>query len=175
MAGADLVLHPIRLRVVQAFLGDRALTTADLRAELHDVPPASLYRHVARLVDAGVLAVVAERRIRGAVERTYTLRLAAAQLGPAEAGAMSVDEHRQAFVAFVAGLLADFDRYLDRGEPDMIADRVGYRMAALWLTDDELGELVGDLIKVMQPRMANAPGPGRRRRLATGILMPAPQ
>lgn len=43
-----------------------------------DVPPASLYRHVARLVDAGVLAVVAERRVRGAVERTHVLRTSAA-------------------------------------------------------------------------------------------------
>ena len=56
MNDADLLLHPIRLRVVQAFLGDRALTTAGLRAELPDVPPASLYRHIGRLVDGGVLS-----------------------------------------------------------------------------------------------------------------------
>ena len=43
MASADLLLHPVRLRIVQAFLGDRALTTSDLAAELADVPPASLY------------------------------------------------------------------------------------------------------------------------------------
>ena len=53
MATADLLLHPVRLRIVEAFLGDRALTTSALAAELADVPPASLYRHVARLVDAG--------------------------------------------------------------------------------------------------------------------------
>ena len=32
MTSADLLLHPVRLRIVQAFLGDRALTTGDLRA-----------------------------------------------------------------------------------------------------------------------------------------------
>src|SRR5260370_1014701 len=40
-----------------------------------------LPRPVARLVDAGVLAVVAERRVRGAVERTYVLRVTAASIG----------------------------------------------------------------------------------------------
>ena len=80
MASADLLLHPVRLRIVQAFLGDRALTTGELHAELDDVPTASLYRHVAHLVDAGVLSVVAERRVRGAVERTYVMRAAAARL-----------------------------------------------------------------------------------------------
>jgi len=70
VASADLLLHPVRLRIVEAFLGDRALTTTQLRAELPDVPPASLYRQVARLVAAGVLGVVAQRRVRGALERT---------------------------------------------------------------------------------------------------------
>src|SRR5215475_5500044 len=95
MATADLLLHPVRLRIVEAFLGDRALTTSSLAAELADVPPASLYRHVARLVDAGVLAVVAERRVRGALERTYVLRLTAAAIGLDEVAAMSADEDRK--------------------------------------------------------------------------------
>ncbi len=47
MTSADLLLHPVRLRIVQAFLADRALTTSELRTELPDVPTASLYRHIA--------------------------------------------------------------------------------------------------------------------------------
>ena len=105
MTSADLLLHPVRLRIVQAFLGDRALTTTELRAELPDVPAASLYRHVARLVDAGALGVVSERRVRGALERTYILRAAAARIGVGELEQMTVDEHRQAFIAFVAMFL----------------------------------------------------------------------
>src|SRR5438105_5467350 len=129
MASADLLLRPVRLRIVQAFLGDRALTTSALAAELADVPPASLYRHVARLVDAGVLSVVSERRVRGALERTYVLRVAAASINLDELERMTRDEHRQAFMAFVAGLLGDFDRYLSREEIDLLRDGASYRMA----------------------------------------------
>jgi len=135
MASADLLLHPVRLRIVQAFLGDRALTTSALAAELADVPAASLYRHVARLVDAGVLAVVAERRVRGALERTYVLRVTAANVGLDEVNKMSAEDHRQAFMAFVAGLL-------------------------------------DDLARVLQPRAANPPGPGRARRILGYVLLP---
>src|SRR3712207_9495280 len=73
MATADLLLHPVRLRIVQAFLGDRTLTTADLRTELTDVPAATLYRHVGVLAEAGVLVVVGERGVRRAAERGYRL------------------------------------------------------------------------------------------------------
>jgi Helix-turn-helix domain len=171
MASADLLLHPVRLRIVQAFLGDRALTTAQLAAELDDVPAGSLYRHVARLTAAGVLQVVAERRVRGAVERTYTLRLHAAHIGLAEAAAMTPAEHAQAFMAYAAGLLADFDRYLAAGQPD-VRDGARYNMAAMWLTDAEYADFLQDLVAIFQPRLANAPAAGRRRRMAYLVLLP---
>jgi hypothetical protein len=175
MASADLLLHPVRLRIVKAFLGDRALTTSQLAAELDDVPAGSLYRHIALLTKAGVLQVVAERRVRGAVERTYTLRLLAAQIQPDEAKAMTIDEHAQAFMAYVAGLLADFDRYLATAPPDPVRDGADYRVAGLWLTDAELADFLRDLRAVAQPRLANAPGPGRRRRMLYTVLLPEPQ
>jgi hypothetical protein len=174
MASADLLLHPVRLRIVQAFLGDRALTTTQLRAELPDVPSGSLYRHVARLVDGGVLAVVGERRVRGALERTYVLRNSAARLGVKEIAEMSRDEHRQAFLAFVAGLIGDFDRYLARDEIDPLRDGASYNLAAMWLDDAELAELARELYIVLEPRLANQPRGGRTRRLLATVLLPAP-
>ena len=129
MATADLLLHPVRLRIVQAFLGDRTLTTADLRSELPDVPAATLYRHVGVLAEAGVLAVAGERRVRGATERSYRLVTEAASVGAEDAEQISADEHRRAFATFVAALLADFDRYADARGPtlDLAADGVRRR------------------------------------------------
>jgi hypothetical protein len=170
---ADLLLHPVRLRIIQAFLGDRALTTSQLSAELSEIPPASLYRHVARLVAAGVLQVVAERRVRGAIERTYVLRLAAARVNLDELATMSTDDHRQMFRAYVASLLADFDRYLARGNPDLVRDGVAFGIEGLWLDDAELRDLMVDLYRVLQPRRVNGPKKGRRRRLLASVFMPA--
>lgn len=169
---ADLLLHPVRLRIVQAFLGDRALTTAQLSAELADVPPASLYRHVGRLVSAGVLQVVAERRVRGAIERTYVLRVAAARVGLADLAGMDADDYRQMFLAFTAGLLADFDSYLGSGTPDVVRDGVAFGIEGLWLDDSELRTMLLDLYRVLQPLRANAPRPGRTRRLLASVLLP---
>lgn len=164
----------MRLRIVKTFLGDRALTTSQIAAELDDVPTASLYRHIAILTKAGVLQVVAQRRIRGTVERTYTLRMLAAQLQPDEIETMSIEEHTQAFMAYIAGLLGDFDRYLAHA-PNPGRDGANYRVAALWLTDAEYTEFLRDLVRVFQPRAANAPAKGRRRRVSYNIFLPAPE
>ncbi len=172
VTSAELLLHPVRLRIVQTFLGDRALTTSDLREELADVPTASLYRHVARLVDGGVLSVVAERRVRGALERTYVLRAAAARISPDEVAQMSAAEHLEAFLVFAAGLIGDAERYLSRPHIDPIRDGASYSLAALWLSDGELLEFIRDLNLVLQPRLAHGPKRGRTRRVLATVLLP---
>jgi DNA-binding transcriptional ArsR family regulator len=168
----DLLLHPVRLRIVQSFLGGRELTTAQLAAELADVPARGLYRHMTLLTAAGVLTVLSERQVRGTVERTYALRLEATGIAGADLAEMSPEEHLQAFAAFVAGLLADYERYLSGDEPNLERDGVGYSVNAVWLTDEEFSEFTRDVVAIVQPRMALPPGPGRTRRLIASVFMP---
>ncbi|WP_353827670.1 helix-turn-helix domain-containing protein [Agromyces sp. SYSU T0242] len=169
---ADLILHPVRMRIIRSLLGGRRLTTAELAADLPDVATATLYRHVGTLADAGVLEVVSERQVRGATERTYELRTDAAQVDADALAAMRPEEHRQAFAAFTAGLLASFDAYVDRGDVDLEADRVGYRHRALWLTDAELDEFLGELGRLAARWGELGPGAGRRRRVLSTVLIP---
>ncbi|MEU1837484.1 helix-turn-helix domain-containing protein [Micromonospora chersina] len=170
---AELLLHPVRLRIVQAFLGGRTLTTADLRAELPDVAPATLYRQVATLSGHGVLRSVGERRVRGAVERSYRLDAAAASVDADEARGMTPDQHRRAFLTFVARLLADFDGYLDSGGGDLARDLAGYRQNAFYATDAELVGFVTRLRELFAEYAALGPGADRTRRLFTTVLLPA--
>ena len=174
MASADLLLHPLRLRIVQTFLGDRQLTTGQLLAEIDGVPPATLYRQVATLARAGVLTVVGERQIRGTVERTYALSLQDAQLTDEDLENMTPEDHRHAFMAFFAGLLADVDRYIDSGDVDLVRDGAGYRTVGLWLTRDELTDMVIEIGAAVQARSGNRAAPGRVRRMLSTVLIPAP-
>jgi hypothetical protein len=177
MPSTDLVLHPVRLRIVQAFVDDRELTTSDLRAQLPDVPTATLYRHVSALAAGGVLEVAALRKVHGAVERTY--RLAELdQAGELDGGADGDPEgtvvaaRRRAFATFVAGLLGDFDRYLAAGTAG--DDLAGYQQVALSLTDDELLAMLTEWREVLSRRVDLPPGPGRTTRLLTTVLLPTP-
>jgi DNA-binding transcriptional ArsR family regulator len=175
VTSTDLLLHPVRLRILQAFLGDRALTTSQLQAELPDVPPASLYRHVAKLVDAGVLSVLDERRVRGALERTYTLQTSAATVTPEDLANLSADEHRRMFLTFLAGIIREFDFYLERGDIDLVRDGVSYRLSGMWLSKAEAAKLAHDLNQVLLPAVGNKPRRGRKRWYFGSIVLPAPE
>src|SRR6188768_2565291 len=113
MATADLLLHPVRMRTLQALFDADPLTTAQLRERLPDIAPATMYRHVAVLAEGGVLEVVEEKRVRGTVERSYRVRRDEAVVDPAARATMTRDDHRRSFTTFAASLMGDFDRYFN--------------------------------------------------------------
>jgi DNA-binding transcriptional ArsR family regulator len=168
----ELLLHPIRLRIVHAMSGGRTRTTSDLCAALPDVPKTTLYRHVGLLVDGKVLEVAEERRVHGAVERLYRLRGDRAVIDTEVAGSMALDDHRRGFTAAMAALLAEFDAYLGREGADPTTDQVGYRQGVLWLSPEELAETGQELLALLRPRSGNGPAPGRRPHLVSAIVFP---
>ena len=172
MDALALLLHPVRIRIVHALSGRRTRTTAELCAVLPDVPKTTMYRHVGLLAEAGVLEVVGERRVHGAVERRYRLRRSRAVIDPDAAASMSLDEHRDGFVAAVTALLAEFNAYLDREHADPTADSVSYRQFPVWLDRDELADLIEGVRRAIAPKLENTPAPGRSPYLLSTILFP---
>src|SRR5881398_3703699 len=106
MATSDLLLHPVRMRILQTLFDADPMTTAQLRDRLPDIAPATMYRHIAVLADAGVLAVVDEQAV----------------VDPAARSAMTREDHQRAFTTFAASLMTDFARYLASEDADPIAD-----------------------------------------------------
>ena len=170
---AAVLLHPVRLRILQAALG-RQVTTATLAAALPDVPTASLYRHIAALVDRGVLEVVAERAVRGATERTLQVALPAASLGPEDVADMTPEQHLDGITAFLGGVLQAATDYLDVEGADPASDGFGYRQVAIWADDEELAALVEGLWDLVTAAAERPAAPSRRRRVLTTVLVPDP-
>jgi DNA-binding transcriptional ArsR family regulator len=168
----ELLLHPVRLRVVHALSGGRELTIGELCARMPEVSKVTVYRHVALLAEAGFLEVAGEHRVRGAVERRYRLRQDRPSIDGEAAAAMSLDDHGRGFAAAMVVLIAEFNAYLDREGANPAADSVSYRQGTLWLSPDELAELINEMLTVLQPRLSNQPAPGRAPYLLSPILFP---
>ncbi|MER5889134.1 helix-turn-helix domain-containing protein [Streptomyces sp. NPDC001941] len=172
MDALKLLAHPIRLRIVHAMGGGRLLTTAQLCARIPDASKATVYRHIDTLVSGGILEVAEEHRVRGAVERHYRLRQDRAAIGADRLRTLTPEDHRQAFATAMAALLAEFNTYLDSEDADPVADQVGYRQHAVWLTPYELTELITELRAAIAPRLAHSPGPDRAQYLLSPIHFP---
>ena len=176
---AEVLLHPVRLRVVQALAALKQATVQQLAEALEDVPAPTLYRHVNKLAGVGLLEVVSKRRVRGTVEKTYALEAAGANLTNDDIAGADVDTHGRWFLAFALGLNNKLTRVLQRcvdsGEAiDFVRDGIGYHTLPLWLDDDDLQQMSAELNAVVGKYIAQGPGDGRSLRSFSTVLMPDP-
>jgi hypothetical protein len=169
----DLLLHPVRLRIVHAMSGGRLRTTSELCAELADVPRTSVYRHVGILAAADVLEVAGEQRVHGAVERRYRLRQDRTRIERETVAAMTIEDHRRTFTLAMSVLLTEFNAYLDRPGADPVTDSLGYTQFVLWLTDDERGRLISQVVAAITAVRDNEATPDRAPYLLSPIIIPA--
>lgn len=167
----DLLLHPVRLRIVQALAG-QPMKPRQLNEQLPDVPQASLYRHISQLQSGGLIQVVDERPVRGTVERTFGLVKEAVSMGEDDLVGAGAADHLRFFSTFVGTLVADYAAYVESSELELNADRVGYRQVPLWLSDEEFDGMTAEITAAIGARLGNERGSGRRRRLLTTIVMP---
>lgn len=172
MDPTELLLHPVRLRIVHALSGRQLRSASELCDRLPGVPRTSIYRQLGLLVEGGMLEIGDERRVRGAVERFYRLRTDRPVIAPEAGKAMTLDDHRQGFAAAIAVLVAEFNAYLDRPGADPFADSASYRQGTVWLGPDELDAMLTSLRQIIAPLTANKPGPGRRPYLISPIMFP---
>lgn len=172
MDALELLAHPVRLRIVHALSGGQIFTTAQLCERIADVSKATVYRHIGLLNQGGLLEVCGEQRVRGAVERSYRLRGDRTVVDQETFAALTADDHRRAFSAAMATLIAEFNAYLGDDGADPAADSVGYRQHAIWLSDEERAALIEGLRAAILPHATYQPAPGRRRHLLSPVLFP---
>lgn len=168
----DVLLSPLRLRLIQAISDGRPFTTTELGKRFPDVSKATIYRQVAVLAEHGLLEIVSEERKRGGTERTYRLRTGSAAMDRDAMAALTVEQHRELFAAAMGALIAEFASYLASDDADPYSDAVSYRQFSLWLTDEEKMELVDVIADALRPVWANKPGDGRHRHILSTIFFP---
>ncbi|MEF9974761.1 MAG: helix-turn-helix domain-containing protein [Clostridia bacterium] len=158
-----LMMNPARLRIIQHLLLHPTATTSEIGRDLSDIAPASLYRHVKMLEQAGILLVDAERRVRGAVEKTYRLNQElGAGAGDAASGIQQMLLH----------LMGTFSVYFSQPAPAPEKDMLFISTSTLMLSDAEFTELLGKMGALVNDYLENAPSPDRAARRITWISSP---
>ena len=174
----DTMLHPVRMRVLMALAGNQGLTPLQIAEQVRDVPQATLYRHINRLVRAGLLELVDERPVRGTLEKVYALnRAGRSHLGNEDMAQFTREDHLRYFTAFTISLLDQFSRYLSqRPTVDLAADGAGYTQVPVFMTDAELvvfSQAINQaLLPYLEPAGAQAGEEKRKKRILATIMIP---
>jgi len=174
MKKADLILHPVRFRILQTLPGE-TLTTQEIAERLADVPKSSLYRHLKLLLEGEMIVVAEARLVNGIQEKTYQLAQRP-YLGPDDMADLSAAEHVQYFTTYIMNVLREFANYAETagktGSLDLLADRVGYSEAVFYAAPAEMDTLEADINAAFAKIGENGPGNGRVKRKFAFISHP---
>ncbi|MDT8307298.1 MAG: helix-turn-helix domain-containing protein [Anaerolineae bacterium] len=162
----ELLIHPVRLRIIQA-LGQDRLTTSELAERLPEVPLSSLYRHLKLLRRGGVLDIVETRSVNGIEEKVYALT-GRTHLNREEMAQLTAEEHRKYFATYLLSLMQSFADYVDStgdddGKIDMAADYAGYSEITFYASEEELSAFQAALNEAALPLLENKARAGSRR------------
>ncbi|RYG22821.1 ArsR family transcriptional regulator [bacterium] len=165
MNKTDLIVHPVRSRIVVAVSG-RSLTTREIAKVLPDVPVPTLYRHIRVLDEAGILQCTDERKVRGTVERSYTLAVGGGELD--HTAVPAPEDHLKALANFATVVTQAYRSYIVLGgiEPPQAG------MRAMYLSNEEHAALLQGLRDLLAAHDGNRPGEGRQRRLISLVDLP---
>ncbi|RWZ59906.1 ArsR family transcriptional regulator [Halobacillus fulvus] len=167
---AQLIMHPVRMKIIQC-LSRGPATVYELLEWIGDVPQATLYRHLNELKKNEIIMVTEEKKIRGAIEKTYTLKQNGARITADEAEDIDMEEHLQMFMTFFATLVQDMESYFE-GKVDFQKDTFGYSQFDLHLTEEEWDSFKKDMTEMMKPYLKNKPTDHTRKVSMTQIFIP---
>lgn len=170
---AELIIHPVRLRILQA-VAATALTTQEISEALPDVPTSSVYRHLKLLLEGGIVDVVDTHRAKGTQKKVYRL-IGAPHLSQADITDLSKAGNLKYFTAYIATLLQGFSDYLNSQKDaplDLEADYVGYTEIIYFANEDELKTLGEEMSAALQKVARNPASDGRQLRKMAFISHP---
>ncbi len=171
----DLIIHPVRIRIIEA-IGNEALTTQEIADRLPDVPKSSIYRHLKQLLEGEVVRVWDTRLVKGIQEKTYRIGHAA-KISPDALASLTASEHINYFTTYLMTLLRSFGNYAQaresQGQPvDFVKDKTGYTEVTFYASDEEFDKMQMMINQAIMPLLTQPAGNGRVRRKMAVITHP---
>ena len=135
----EVMLHPVRMRIIQTLAGRENMTATELCEAISDVPRTTMYRHIKVLLKSGVVDVVAETKIRGSLERTLALNV-----GEIKRHNTLENASQNAF-GFLMNKYVQLHRYFSGEHPDPGKDKIFLNNTVMMMDDREFDQFLSEL------------------------------
>lgn len=144
---ADVLMHPVRMNMVQVLFRhkDEGLTPLEMVKILKDVPQATLYRHLQKLIDAHIIRVLKEKKVRAVSEKYYTINEDELTFDQIEWESHSTEDKLNYFAFYQILLKSRYEDYLNKTESKGDAAHATFSISELQLGDDTFHQFQNEL------------------------------
>ena len=164
--------NPAKNKLIRQVFSEGKTTAKALAEKNKDIPQATLYRYLKKMVNDGVIKVVEERKVRNVTEKIY----APAIDFEADVNKMIAendgDTYLGLFQQFSIGLLDEYSAYCARDDIDILNDGSGFRVLSFNATTEELKELSANIWELVEPYAKQEATSERKTRSLAVIFTP---
>ena len=170
----ECITNPVKCKLLLEIYSQERATAKHLSDVLSDIPQATLYRNLKKMLNDGIIKVVEKKQVRGTVESTYALALNLNSEFEAILAENSGPLYMQLFMQYFLGFAKQFREYCKSPNIDIKKDMSGFSLSHLYLSDEELIELMKNISNIIKTVEKNEPKTERKLR-TLGIIVTPPE
>lgn len=167
----DCLADPYRCQLFVEILRGTCSRASELHTKYPNIPRATMYRHLKRLTEDGLIEVVDEVKKRGTVERTYAPVRRVFEDMESALKTNPSEMYYSMFLQFVLSFVQQFREYCDDPEADL-AHECGFSMGPVLATDEEINGALREIAEIIRRLGKNEPAEGRKYHTVGLILSP---
>ncbi|MGL6249129.1 MAG: helix-turn-helix domain-containing protein [Culicoidibacterales bacterium] len=168
----ESMIHPVRMQILQVIIKQEQATTKEISQACSEIPQATLYRNLAKLVKDKIIRVESENQVRGVREKVYAININPYSQIEAVVQANDTTQLLNLFHQFSLSLLHDFQNYQQAETIDLHKDVVGFRSYLLHLDETEAHEFMQEIYGVIAKRANHQKNGKRRLRKFSTVFVP---
>lgn len=161
----DVMMNSIRMRIIQAAAAKKSMSATEICDKINDVPRTTLYRHINILLDANVLRVIEEKKIRGSVERILALNI------DEIAKHNTIENAPQQAFGFLMNTYSKFEKYFNKENFTPANTKIFFNNTVMMMDDQEFDKFLSELQALLLKYHFDA-APGRKPRDISIISAP---
>ena len=169
----ECITNPVKCKLLLEIHSQGKATAKQLADIYNDIPQATLYRYLKKMLSDGIIQVVEETQVRGTVEKTYSLAHNINSDMETMVENNSGELYMQYFMQYFFGFAKQFQEYCHSPNINIRKDMTGFSLSPLYLSDDELISLATSISKIINAVKNNEPNSERKLRTIGVIVSPA--
>ena len=166
-----VMMHPLRIKIIQELAMKQKATTKEIQKACGDCSQATLYRHLKEMLEYDLIEVVEENNINGIIEKVYSIKTNVSQELMNKKDKMSKADFQDIFNQFLITIMADLRSYLEQKNAiEDIKNNIGLVSQSLFLSDEELLEMMREITRMIALRTNNEKTKERKLRKVSYIV-----
>lgn len=138
-----VLTDPVSNRILQMIRMREKMTISDILSENTNVPRATVYRKIEKMLDVGAIEIVESHKMRGQIENVYGIK------DIYIANPETNEDSMKIVTISLMQILDQFDRYFKSENADVNRDKLFMLNYAISLSDKDFSAMMSEIFKIV--------------------------